>query len=480
MKRIGILKVVFILVVFAVLHSSCSKDKGTSLVEDKPVSGELVIFHVNDMHGSLENYAKVKHIVDAERKEHPVLLVSAGDIFSGNPVVDNYPEKGYPMVEIMNSLDFDLSVLGNHEFDYGEQVLAQRLEQSAFPWICANITTQGSAVAQPEPYTTLTVENIDVTFVGLVETDGKENEAIPSTHPWRVQNFTFQPYQEVAPSFLSLREEQESDLVVALTHLGKNSDFELAKSYPFMDMIIGGHSHSVLRDEVVNNVPVFQAGSNLRYLGKITVQFTDGEVTAIEGILINLDAYSQTDSQVEEKIASYKAKVNLDEELGESAAYHGTSDVGCLYTEALRTQLKVDFSLQNTGGIRAPLDAGTITKEEVLTIDPFTNGSVIYTMTVAEVKRFLQETGSGFYYSGVRLAQANQQVLIYDEQGNLLPDTQTLTLGVNDYIPAVHDAYFHSEPDVQPYTTAELLMMYLRGTTAPVDFTDCRHYFRFQ
>lgn len=103
----------FLLLVFAFQISCGDENK-------KPGNegGEnLVIFFVNDQHGRLNNFAKIKHIVDAEEASGSnVLLLSAGDIFSGNPIVDQYRDKGYPIIDIMNRTGFDLSVIGNHEF----------------------------------------------------------------------------------------------------------------------------------------------------------------------------------------------------------------------------------------------------------------------------------------------------------------------------------------------------------------------------
>ena len=105
------------LIVFLIGILSCKK---TNTPDTEPKN--LTIFFVNDQHGQLENFAKIKHIVDKEKEETNVILACSGDIFSGNPVVDNYPEKGYPIIHIMNEVGFDISVLGNHEFDYGESI----------------------------------------------------------------------------------------------------------------------------------------------------------------------------------------------------------------------------------------------------------------------------------------------------------------------------------------------------------------------
>src|SRR6056297_2216235 len=119
-------------------------------------SQNLTIFFVNDVHGQLDNFAKVKHIVDQEKETGNVILACSGDVFSGNPVVDNYTEKGFPMIDVMNQTGFDVATIGNHEFDYGIEILKERIEQSDFEWICANLDSGNSVLPQPPAYTTIT------------------------------------------------------------------------------------------------------------------------------------------------------------------------------------------------------------------------------------------------------------------------------------------------------------------------------------
>jgi 5'-nucleotidase/UDP-sugar diphosphatase len=81
---------------------------------------DLTIFFLNDYHGQIDNFSKVKHIIDLERENTNVIVAGGGDIFSGNPVVDYYPEKGYPMIDMMNRVGFDVAVVGNHEYVMGK------------------------------------------------------------------------------------------------------------------------------------------------------------------------------------------------------------------------------------------------------------------------------------------------------------------------------------------------------------------------
>jgi hypothetical protein len=100
-------------------------------------------------------------------------------------------------------------------------------------------------------------------------------------------------------------------------------------------------------------------------------------------------------------------------------------------------------------------------------------------MTVSEIRDFLIGSRSGFYYSGVIIEQGNDGILIKDLNGDVLSDTTVLTLGTNDYIPAVHESYFPSSGSIQSLTAAETLIAYLESVNSQVHYPNCEHFFRF-
>ena len=128
-------------IVTACSGESYDQLSGESLKNTPPEAfKEVVIFSVNDVHGRIDNFGKVKHIIDEARKEYQsVYFVSAGDLFSGNPIVDFHPEKGYPLIDLLSKSGLDVNVMGNHEFDYGQQELAERMAQASFDFICSNV-----------------------------------------------------------------------------------------------------------------------------------------------------------------------------------------------------------------------------------------------------------------------------------------------------------------------------------------------------
>ena len=451
------------------------------------LSNNLTIFFVNDQHGQLANFSKIKDIVDRERAITNVILACSGDIFSGNPIVDNYAEKGFPMIDVMNKVGFDISVLGNHEFDYGEQILRDRVNQSDFDWVCANIDMGTSGVPEPSEYKTIVVGDLKVTFLGLVETNGKPNATIPLTHPWRVQNLIFERPENVVSRYSNIKEQENSDLFIALTHLGYRGregehigDVELASQFPYFDLIVGGHSHQVI-DDIANNTPIYQAGSNLNFLGKIKLTVQNRSVISANFELIDLNAHSTNDNELKKLIEDYEASATyLQDVIGFSELNHSRTQVGCFYTDALKEGLNVDATFQNSGGVRSSLDQGDISKREIYEIDPFNNGTVIYTMSIAEIKAFLKNSRSGYYYSGIQIDQDNDGISISNLSGNILSDNANLTIGINDFIPAVYDEYFPPSGDIQPLTTAETIISYLENTSNNVDYPSCTRFFKYQ
>ncbi|MEN8228681.1 MAG: bifunctional UDP-sugar hydrolase/5'-nucleotidase [Bacteroidota bacterium] len=467
-----------LLLTVSIVLSGCSnKPKG-----EETGLQHLTIFFVNDVHGKLENFARIGHIVELEEEETNVMVVCSGDIFSGNPVVDHHPEKGYPMIDLMNRVGFDIVAVGNHEFDYGQSILADRMKQAEFDWVCANIDMGNTGIPEPFEYSTLSVDDVKVTFLGVIETGGKKDDTIPSTHPLKVEGITFQSAEQVIPRYEHLKEQEKSDLLIVLSHLGhdgKLGDFQMASQYPYFDMIIGGHSHWRI-DTTINHIPVFQAGSKLNYLGKIELTILNREVQTVNFDLIDLDTCSGYDPEISNLVDEYQELPHLHETIGSSGAFHEPYHVGCLITDAYRSELNVDVSLQNKGGVRSSLDEGDISKTEIFQIAPFNNRMVIIEITVSELKHFLKESATGFFYSGIEIRQTNDLIQIMDLQGNALADTNQLTLGTNDYITAVHETILPENVIMQSLTDVEVIISFLAGMEREVDYSGCDRFFRYQ
>ncbi|MBE7648424.1 bifunctional metallophosphatase/5'-nucleotidase [Tenacibaculum finnmarkense] len=477
-----------ILLVSTLLSCSSNGIKNNELSENNDlnegVEKKVTIFFVNDQHAHLDNFAKIKYLIDKEKETKNVIVACSGDMFSGSPVVDNYKDdQGFPMIDVMNKVGFDVSVLGNHEFDYGEATLKKRIEQANFNWVCANVDMLNSGVPQPNEFYTVSKNDIKITFLGLVETNGKKNGTIPSTHPWKVKKMKFERPETVVNKYKDVKKSEDSDLFIALTHLGHTSsrnlgDVQLANKFPYFDLIIGGHSHQEINTKE-NGIPIYQSGSYLKNLGKIELSVKNKSIISSKYTLINLEEVLEYDQELKSVIDTYNNVPELEEVIGNSLINHQRNQVGCLYADALKATMNVTVSFQNTGGIRSSLNQGAITKRDIYTIEPFNNGTVKYEMTIGQIKNFLIESKSGFYYSGIQIKKIGRVIEIRDELGNLLDYNTVVSVGLNDYIPAVYDNLFPEYGDVQNLSAASSIISYIKNTNPQVNYPNCGNYFRY-
>ena len=205
---------------------------------------KVVIFSINDMHSRIENFSKIKPLIDKEKRMgNKVFFVSAGDIFSGNPVVDNYSEKGFPIIDLLNRTGLDVSVVGNHEFDYGQKILSDRISQANFPFICANFSGGKGELSNVKEYEIIEKDGFSIAYIGAVETGNFGR--YPLTHPKKVKGLFFTNPIKVFENYEKINENSEIDLVIALTHLGKSGDEKKLENFNYIDLVIGGHSNHI-------------------------------------------------------------------------------------------------------------------------------------------------------------------------------------------------------------------------------------------
>jgi len=460
------------------LVAACSTEASGSLggnaqLNDPPQSfKEVVIFSVNDVHGRIDNFGKVKHIIDEARaKYQSVYFVSAGDLFSGNPIVDFHPEKGYPLIDLLSKTGLDVNVLGNHEFDYGQEALSARVQQASFDFICSNVEPGTGSLEDFPDYTLIHKGPVKIAFVGVVETGSRGG--YPLTHPKKIEGLDFQDGNEAFKRFENLKDETGADLLVALTHQGEEKDRELLNSYDFIDLVIGGHTNQ-LYGYSLNNKFMVMSGKHLETLGKTTLKlFEDGSVE-YDFESIDLAAESAVDETLTALIDEYNNRPEFFETIGQSARDHDRRETACFYTDALRFIADADFTIQNRGGVREDLAAGAITPFDIYTIDPFGNGFEAYRLSVGQLEDLLEQINTSYSYSSFYTLVREGDQIELTANGVELPDDQLLTFALNDYITNEFGDLFDT-PDVSyEKTTAEYIIEYLK-TVNPgiIDYQGC-------
>lgn len=257
----------------------------------------IVFLHTNDHHFDINLPEALTAKVEEIRSSYEhVFLLDAGDILVRHPArwIDNgtlmessdwYYEKALSMVEIMNDLRYDAMTLGNHEFDYIDGLTLAALQTARFPLLSANVSVSTPLFPVPESHLMLqTSTGTTIALLGLSVTSGSK------------EGIEEHDIYETARNYMHLRD--ESDIFVALTHIGLAQDARLAEEFPEIDIIIGGHSHHLIEEAVlVNGVLVAQAGGNPHvvsdahpvYLGKVVVTLEDGVITDKRGQVIIIE-----------------------------------------------------------------------------------------------------------------------------------------------------------------------------------------------
>ena len=419
---------------------------------------QVIIFHINDTHAKIDNFAKIAWLVEQERKNNPhahVFFMNAGDNFSGNPVVDQYEPKGEPVRQLLNHMGYDVMTLGNHEFDYGQKILKNVMEKAAFPILCANVEVRTGDLPHPRPFTILkTKKGLKIAVLGLIQVE-KENR-IPSTHPSGVEGLIFSDPIKTAKKYRYLK--KESNVFIALTHLGADEDEVLAQEMGELDLIIGGHSHTKIENPLeINGVLIAQAGGNARYLGRIDLTIQNGRPVKKSSRLIEVSSIKNEIPELQKMIAKFNDNPFLEQVVTTlPRSPQGKFELGNLMTDAVRKSYHLDIVFHNSGGIRTNRLAKKVRLKDLYTLHPFGNQVVVINMTPAEIKTLIKYDFerhkdldlkvSGVQYTVIRtLNHKVKEIELKDLNGQPVKENKTYSVGLNDYIAGTYK-FTHRDP----------------------------------
>ncbi|MER8748854.1 5'-nucleotidase C-terminal domain-containing protein [Mesorhizobium sp. M1050] len=380
----------------------------------------LNILHINDWHSRIEGNNKYESTCSAdeetkgeciggagrlitaiaqERKKldgQNVLLLSAGDNFQGSLFYTTY--KGKVEGEFLNQMKFDAMALGNHEFDDGEAALAPFLDMIEFPVLGANVkaNAQSKLGDRVKPSIVVEVGGQKIGIIGAITNDTPE---LASPGP----NVAIEDDVKSITAEVEKLKGEGVNKIIAVTHIGYKRERDVIAKIPGIDVVVGGHSHSLLSNTdpkaegpyptMVDNpdgykVPVVQAASYSKYLGEFKVVFDDnGVVKSASGDPIYLDKSTTPDPAVLARIKELGAPIEAlkNKEVAETTDVIDGSRESCrtrecamgnLVSDAILDRVKgqgVEIVISNGGGLRASIDKGTVTMGEVLTVLPFQN-----------------------------------------------------------------------------------------------------------
>ena len=373
----------------------------------------LTILHTNDIHSRIESInrfdstcnakgetegkcfggmARIKTAIDAMRADmagQNVVVLDAGDPFQGSLFYTTY--KGAAEAEFMEAIGYDAMAVGNHEFDDGPAGLAGFINKVSFPVISGNLDLSGEPLLQGKvkKHVILDVGGKKVGIISALATD-----TVDTSSPG--PGVVFKDEIDSLTADANALKAEGVEMIIALTHVGLVKDLEIAKAVPAIDVVIGGHSHTKMLNDgkspayptMVDGRPVAQAYAYSKYVGKLTVTFDDdGNVKSASGDPVLLDVSITPDEKMAARILEMGApieKVKQRVVASSSAVIDGDRgncrvsecSMGNLVTDAMLDRVKsqgISIAIQNSGGLRASIDAGEVTMGEVLTVLPFQN-----------------------------------------------------------------------------------------------------------
>ena len=439
----------------------------------KTAEKEIVIISTNDIHGHIDQFPKLATFVERVKAEHPnVILVDAGDRFTGNPYVDYAEERGKPIITLMNALGYSVATLGNHECDYGQETLRRRINDASFPIICANINSSRAALDTIAPYHSMTVDGLELCFIGLTQT----TNGLPYANPYHFTGITFDDYRQTAARYKYLK--QNGDALVAITHLGVDADSVLAMSMPELDVIIGGHTHTLLDTaKFINDVMIGQSGIALKYAGVTILKFSGKKLIHRSFRSVNIDTITRPEPRILDLVNQFYDRPEFKKIVGHTSRPLSQEMTGHIVTTATREATRGDFAFYNLGGIRKTLiPPGDITLETLLEIEPFGNHIVIQEMTAEDIKLLLLNRFNelrkypftdllmaGGTFSITRDSTGKGiDVLLKDHSGTPLANGKRYRVALNNYINAEYSFPGKGKGIHSGISVMEALLAYLK------------------
>ena len=434
---------------------------------------EVHILSANDMHAAIECFPRLCFVIDSLRALYPDLLVlSAGDDRSGDPITDMYEIPAYPMVSLMNMVGFHATTLGNHEFDSGEKGLARLISMSDFSYLCANIHPAASTGIRVRPWQMFDVGGVKLAIIGVTALGpmGK-----PESHPDNMTNIEFSDPLQSVQQYKNLR--NQSDVVLLLSHMGYDDDVKISKDLPWVDLIVGGHSHTQLKGgEMHNGLLITQNVNRLARVTHITLTVENGKVTGKRAENIAIKGVKRENKVVGAVVDYFVKNPAFDEILAVNDKTISTyEELGCLMTDAYLKAANADISLQNYGGVRYDtLSVRGISVKDVLKLDPFQNSLVEMTVTgnefidilkmcfVNDQLRFPLISGATAEYVLDADKKTVKKVVLYSPDGKKLNLKKTYRVVTNNYVQAITPTNRKDQGQSLGIGTAEAIMQFLK------------------
>jgi 2',3'-cyclic-nucleotide 2'-phosphodiesterase (5'-nucleotidase family) len=428
MNRLWMIRSVALVAVLLLTPVADAEQAPASTPAAAPAVREVTLLYTNDFESAYDpipafwrddvervgGIAQLATLIDrTAAAEELVFLLDAGDIFTGTL---SKLTRGELPFELMITMGYDAMCLGNHEFEYGWWVLREAKHRAPFPVLAANLFYRGTNINFTQPYAVLERDGFRIGVIGVFGPDAATALYPPHLDGLEVRD----PVPIVRAAVARLR--PEVDLIVLLTHQGKtapmqtndeadpevqrdiDADIRLAGSVPGVDVLIGGHADAGQEAPLVHPdtgtliTQTYGQGTRLGFL-KLTVDTERNRVLEHDGRLIVVDSDAlEPHPLVAAKLAAYRARhPEIREVVGHTAdritrRYNEESDLGNLFADIIRSFGNTDVGLVHSGGLRADLPAGAVTREDLLDAFPFTDEVVVLEMDGAAIRRVLEQS----------------------------------------------------------------------------------------
>ena len=408
-------------------------------------SDDIIILYENDVHCAVEGYSKLSAMKKELKQtyEH-VGVVSCGDYIQGSSL--GAISRGEYIIELMNLVGYDAVTLGNHEFDFRLDRLEELVAMMATKPVCCNFQEIGEDTSYFDPYKIVSYGDVDIAYIGITTPS-----TISSSSPAQFKDengnykYSFNPttLYEVVQENIDAAEAEGADYIIAISHIGYAEDEiygdledveDLIKNTDGLDVVLDAHSHSVIEgmeitDKEGNEVLLSSTGTKFENIGKLTI--SNGE---IKTELIKTEDYQGTDPIVDAKLNEINGEYAT---LGERKVAFSQVDLithdaddnrlvrtsetnlGNLCADAVRYAMDADVGYMNGGGLRAAIQNGDITFNDLLSVFPFNN-----TVVLAEV-------------SGQTLKDMMEMaVMSWPNEDGCFPHLSGIAFSVNTAIPS--------------------------------------------
>jgi 5'-nucleotidase len=425
----------------------------------------LTILQLNDVYstvpidgrGGLARVAALKQKIASEGRT--TLMMLAGDFLSSS--VESTIFKGEQMVAALNAAGLDMATLGNHEFDFGIDLLVQRMHEAKWQWVVSNVIDRATdqPVGGAAPYLVRSFGRFKLGVIGLCLT----TEGIP---PDKLQRVRLVDPLDAAATYVPVLKREGVDAIVALTHLTFEQDRALAERYPDIDVIVGGHEHFPIT-AVENRTFISKAGSDAKFVARIDLARQPSGMMERFFELIPITASLPEDAHTAEVVNSYESRLSA--ELNVVVATSpvpldaatirlrvSETNLGDLVADAMRAGADADVALVNSGGIRGDrvLPTGALTRRTLLEIHPFGNvlcklavsGSVILDALNSGVSKLPAAAGQFPQVSGMSFrvdprGPPGDRVREARVNGQPLDPNKSYTIAIPDFILLGGDGY---------------------------------------